>query len=234
MRLTHTLAALRLWALLFAMTAPPPGHAADDFTVAYQRWKSLESQGQWAAALTEAEKVRSIALKQYGTDHAHTGRVLTELAGLYVDCGRYKQAQEAGRRALAINEKEHGKESAAVATAMLHLGRAEIWLRNFAKGKDYLKRCRQLFEQNNAKHPSLVLVTREQCLLHADADESVEALESGKESVTLAVDLWGEDHVEVALSQLRLGHALRAAGELQQSEATLAGGTSQFRKQVEH
>src|SRR5436309_3329599 len=78
-----------------------PAVAADnDFTAKYQLWKSLEAQGEFAKAIPEAEAVRAIGLKQFGAAHAHIGRVLSELAGLYVECGRYKEASGTAQRAI--------------------------------------------------------------------------------------------------------------------------------------
>ena len=210
-----------LWFLFASIAGLPAAFGADDFATTYKRWKQLESQGDYAAALKEAEAVRAISIKQYGAAHAHTGRVLTELAGLYVECGKYREASETGQRALAINEKQYGKESAAAATATLHLGRANTWLRRFPQAKSELERSLRYLEKVSPDHPSIPRVARELCFLASEASYAKEAGELGKRAMELAEKRFGADHVETAITRVRLGYAQYVIGEYQEAEKSL-------------
>ena len=78
----------------------------------------LENQGQYAAALSLAERALAIRRQVLGQEHPDVATSFNRLAGLYSNQGRYSEAEPLFQQALEMNQRLLGNEHRAVATSL--------------------------------------------------------------------------------------------------------------------
>ena len=83
--------------------ATAPSEDSDSWEAVSQQVVQLYQQGQYAAAMTLAERAVKLARKRWGNQHPNVATSLNNLAGLYESQGRYGEAEPLYLQALDIN-----------------------------------------------------------------------------------------------------------------------------------
>lgn len=80
---------------------------------------TLLTQGRTTDALQLAEEALALTIEQFGADSGNAAAASAQLAGQYLDLGRYNRSEELFRTSMAISERLDGPHSSAFA-AKLH------------------------------------------------------------------------------------------------------------------
>ena len=99
-----------LGASLFVLIAVAPvlAQRADDLIAIQKRYGEFFDSGNYSAALVEAERLEAGVRGRFGVNHANYGAALDNLARVYEKQGKYADAEDLLKRALAIKEKALG------------------------------------------------------------------------------------------------------------------------------
>ena len=82
-------------ATLFALVAVAPLAAQqDDLNAISKRLNELQSAGNYAAALVEAQKAEALVRARFGVAHANYGGALYNMASINRSQGKYADAEE--------------------------------------------------------------------------------------------------------------------------------------------
>ncbi len=142
MKLTKRL--LIILILVMALLAAEPGWAEDNSLQkakeSYQEVMRLYKQGQYAEAITIAEKSLAIIEKAMGSEHPDTATAIYVLASLYNTMGAYDKAEALFKSALAIQEKTMGPEHPITARFLNNLGMHYYDMGAYEKAEPLLKR----------------------------------------------------------------------------------------------
>jgi tetratricopeptide (TPR) repeat protein len=125
----------------------------------YKRWSAIDRVGgsQRLGKLytklkrySEAEPLLLDVLKteetKCGATHCQTSYAVIDLANLYRDWGKYKQADELYRRALTNDETSMGKESTNVAVDLQSYARFMRMTKNTAKAEQFEERANKILK----------------------------------------------------------------------------------------
>jgi tetratricopeptide (TPR) repeat protein len=83
----------------------PAGAQQSDPQAIYKRFQEYYQAGNYAAAVVEAQKLEAVVKGRFGTNHTNYATALNNLARVYWRQGKYSEAEELFKRALAIREK---------------------------------------------------------------------------------------------------------------------------------
>ena len=108
-------------------------------TEAYQRGQYAEAEKQFVAALKEAEK--------FGAQDPRLATSLNNLATLYINQGKYAEAESLLRRALATFEKAPGPEHPIVAVVRISLATLYINQAKYAEAETLFQRALATLEK---------------------------------------------------------------------------------------
>src|SRR5262245_64216339 len=105
--------ARRLFGLVLMIGLSPEAAAQEiDLDALRKRAEELLTAGRYEAALGEAIKLEAAIKERLGTSHMNYAIALDMLARVNLEQGRYAEAEELLRRALAIEEKVLGVDHA--------------------------------------------------------------------------------------------------------------------------
>jgi hypothetical protein len=107
--------------LLATSWAVPALGQSDELMEGFNRAGELYEQGRYAEAIPFTEKALNVGEKEFGSEHAVTGMLLSGLSEIFRQLGRYAKAEPLYQRALAIFEKALGPDHPSVALALNNL-----------------------------------------------------------------------------------------------------------------
>jgi CHAT domain-containing protein/tetratricopeptide (TPR) repeat protein len=132
-----------------APAAAQPG----DLNAIQKRYNKLYHAGNYAAALVEALKLEAAARVRFGEVHPNYGNALYNLGLVYAAQGKYAQAEEAYKRALAIRENALGKDHPDVADTLDNLAIVYEALGKYADAEGLSKRALAIREKTAGQNP---------------------------------------------------------------------------------
>lgn len=132
---------------------------ADEMTLAavyISQAISLSREGNFAEADKKLSNTLAAAEKILGENSVQVCHTLTLLSQFSYDAGKYDQAVERGLRALSLNEKRTGTESADVARVCGMLARSYLKLGDKAKAEAMKKRYLQITSKLPGAPPAVI------------------------------------------------------------------------------
>ena len=108
-------ATLALAALIVPAAQGQTDSAQRQIMSLHERAEAFKKQGKLAQAAREYEQAVDLARRHFGPEEEVTATLMNNLASLYVDLGRYAEAEPLYRRSLEIREKQLGRDHPDVA-----------------------------------------------------------------------------------------------------------------------
>lgn len=179
--------------------------------------RSLRELGRYP----EAQPLLLAAIRASGGDDLPTH--LNEYGILCKYWGKYDEGERTYRRALALLEERHGKDSLATATLFHNLGGLEHTRGNFLKGEPLARKAYEISRQALGE-------SHEKTLADAVAwgglldglHRHAESLPIYRRALAFYEQRFGPDHFEVAATLNNLGMAEAAEGNYAAAEAALS------------
>jgi tetratricopeptide (TPR) repeat protein len=84
------------------MGSAPAAAQQSEAAAIYQRYGELLAAGDYAAALIEAQKYEAVVKARWGVNNTNYAAALGNIANVYFKQGRYAEAEDHHKRALAI------------------------------------------------------------------------------------------------------------------------------------
>ncbi|KAH8093675.1 hypothetical protein JL720_4825 [Aureococcus anophagefferens] len=168
-----------------------------------------------ALPVADAENVDDLVDRVLGSDRASDTTLLLELAALLESIAEHANAaRELYERALAIKEREFGRDHVEVANTLGHLGVAYRCLGNYAKGCELLERALAIKEREYGRDHVEVAYTLG---LLGDAyiwlNEKAKARDVLERALAINEREYGRDHAKVVHSLNGLGTVCRDCGD---------------------
>jgi eukaryotic-like serine/threonine-protein kinase len=177
-------------------------------------------QGYYDDAERYADAMIDCMEREFGPDHVRVADYLSLRIGIWVDQGRYAEAEQLARRSLAKRRAQHGDATAAVDNALWHLANVLFERDQLAEAVEHVTLALTLRKTAYDRvHDS---VARSQMLF---GDVKLASGDAGGAEAALrdALDIWdtivGSDHPNIAQVKRRLAAALLAQGRLDEARA---------------
>jgi tetratricopeptide (TPR) repeat protein len=137
-----------LGATLFVLVAIAPAVAQQgDRNAILKRFSEFYAEGNYPAALVEAENYEAAVKAQFGVNHANYGVALNNLALVYESQGKYADAEGLHKRALAIKEKALGGSHPSVAVSLHNLAALYVKQGNYTEAEGLHERALAIREK---------------------------------------------------------------------------------------
>ena len=120
--------------------------AQENIAALNQRVMQLDRAGQKAEAIALAEKTVSLSRAQFGADHKNTGILLSQLGYLYRDSGRFADAENVLKSAIAILERGSGP-NLDLAQAINNLGGVYLNQELYPEAEKLFQRALALYDK---------------------------------------------------------------------------------------
>src|SRR6476659_8314623 len=135
-------------AWLATAAAPMPAVAQRiDIAATQNHYKNLYGQGNFAAALIEAQKLEAAVRSLVGTRNPNYAVVLEFVGNSYQGMGKFVEAEGAFKRVLAIREALFGATSTQVADTLNNLANNSLKQGRYPEAEDYYKQAVGIYEQ---------------------------------------------------------------------------------------
>jgi tetratricopeptide (TPR) repeat protein len=170
-----------------------------DFNAALRRFGELYAARKYSAALVEAQKFESMAKARFGVNHANYGAALNNLGLVYKEQGKYADAEELYRRALAIYERTIGAAHPNAANALHNLANVYVAQGKYADAEGLYKRVLAIDEKTLG--PSHLYVAATLHTLAGVYDEQGKYAEAEglyKRALAIREKALGPSHLDVA------------------------------------
>jgi tetratricopeptide (TPR) repeat protein/tRNA A-37 threonylcarbamoyl transferase component Bud32 len=212
------------------MQAAAIATAAHDDRIAALSWVSLIRAGTHLARYADAEQWSRLAessVERAGAGEAEQAELLVDQGILLEEQGKYDDALDHYRRALAIRERTLGPEHPSVATVLVTIGVALAYQGKRDEGLANYRRALAIDEKVLGKeHPSLVDILLDIGLVLVHEDQNEEALACYRRALAIGEKSLGEENADVAAVRDELGSVLVTLGyheeALRQSKRALA------------
>lgn len=138
-------------------------NAGTSLFAAEEDWQSLHlevarlySQGDTESAVRKAEAALKRAKAEFGPSHLNTAKSMNNLANLYFSTGRLDEAGWMYEDALAVEERELGRQSPAVADTLYNFSMLLFYMKENAKARIQLERSLEIHRAQNPVDPKAV------------------------------------------------------------------------------
>jgi CHAT domain-containing protein len=174
---------------------------------------------------SESEKIQELRKKlavqesALGPEHQEVAKTLVKLVDIYVDQGRYEQAEPLCKRLLAMVEKALGPDHPVVGTFLHRLAQLYVAQGLFAQAEPPLKRALALHEKAlGPDHPNVATSLNNLAVLYHNQGLYAQAEPLLKRSLTLHEKAFGAEHSAVAMSLNNLASSYEHQGLYAQAE----------------
>jgi CHAT domain-containing protein/Tfp pilus assembly protein PilF len=141
------------------------------------------------------------------------------LAGLYLDQGRYTDADLLFKRSLAIREKALGPDHPDVATSLNNLAQSYSNQRRYSDAEPLFNRALAILEEAHASDHALGALLNNIAIVYQSQGKYVDAERVFKRSLAIWEKALGPDHREVATSLNNLANLYQDRGRYTDAEA---------------
>jgi tetratricopeptide (TPR) repeat protein len=159
----------------------------------------------------------------------------SNLANVYRDLGRYKEAKDLTEKALAFELEHFGEKHPTVVTNQSNLATVYTALGRHAEAEDLLKKALAFgLEYYGEKHQTVAICQNNLADVYHDLGRYKEAAVLKEKALAFELEHYGEKHVRVAISQSNLANVYKALGRHQEAaallESALASTIANFRE----
>lgn len=197
------------------------GHART-LKAAGRHARTLALAGRWGDAATFAAGVADAVEGDAGRDRVELAGLYRELADIRLAVEDYSPAEEAVRRALAIDAQVDGAEGTAAALGQATLARVAAARNEFdPQAEAFTRAVERLKNAAAAGEPRAAAGLREAAAALLDAGQHAAAAELFQLAVDTDLRLLDAGHADVAADRLGLGRCAVAAGDPQGAKTML-------------
>jgi tetratricopeptide (TPR) repeat protein len=165
-----------------------------------------QKEGDLPGAIQAAEAELEVVEKQMAGAPIHKGRVLPFLGGLYLEAGRFVDAERVFAQALSLRLKEVGPTSGDVATLRSRLGECRAGQGDYAQALGFFEQAVAVFEGKGERFDLARAASMEHLAQVLGALEREEdALAQKKDAFSIYTNKWGSDDPRTAAARTRLG-----------------------------
>ncbi len=209
-----------LGATLVALIAMTPAAAQQgDLGATLRRFNELYATGNYSAALVEAQKVEAMAKARFGVNHANYGAALNNLAMVYNEQGKYADAEDLFKRALAIYEKTRGASPPTVASTINNLAALYDEQGKYADAEGLYKRALAIREKALGKdHRDVAHTLHNLGVVYKEQGKYADAEGLYERALSILEKTLGKDHPEVATSLSSLAGVYKDEGKYADAE----------------
>ncbi len=203
--------ALRNYAAAVALAPDNPDYLlpAGEMTLEMGEYQRAEEWLEHLLAIREQE----------GNEDAELALALNDLAVVYMDQGRYAEAEPLYKRSLEIYEQSLGKEHPHVAAALNNLAWLYYEQGRYDEAEPLYKRDLEICEKSLSKdHPSVATTLNNLALLYKSQGRYAEAEPLYKRDLEISEKSLGKDHPSVATSLNNLANLYNSQGRYEEAE----------------
>jgi tetratricopeptide (TPR) repeat protein len=165
-----------------------------------------QKEGDLPAAIQAAEAELEVVEKQMGGAPIHKGRVLPFLGGLYLEAGRFSEAESVFAQALSLRIGEVGATSGDVANLRSRLGECLAGQGDYAQAMSFFEQAIAVFEGKGERFDLARAASMEHLAGALEALERDEdALVQKKGAFAIYTKKWGSVDPRTADARIRLG-----------------------------
>ena len=170
-----------------------------------------------------------------GPDHIRVALSLNNLAELYVNEGKYAEAEPLLKRSLTTHEKVLGPDNVHVAPILNNLAKV-YWIEaKYSDAEPLLKRSLAIYEEVlGPDHPDVALSLHNLALLYTNEGKYVEAEPLYKRSLAISEKVLGPDHPDVATALSNLAELYWGEGEYVQAEPLFERSLENLSRQFDY
>ncbi len=207
--------------VLWILATLAPGFAQQqDITAIERRYKQLYAAKQYAAALVEARRLEAVVRARFGAAHRHNGVTLNNLGEVSGALGKYREAEEFYRRALAIEGNALDADDPALAATLDNLANLYSHQGKHAEATELAQRALAITER--ALGPSnlrLVFTLRILAKAQESRGRPGDAAALWTRVLSITEQASGASHHDVIEALENLGSAHQASGHYREAEA---------------
>lgn len=162
-----------------------------------------EGQGLYPLAEPWHQKCLSEVQGRFGTEHTAVADSLNNLALLYLEQGRYKQAEPLFQQALELRQR-FIKDHPSVADSLTNLGDLYYSLGEYKRAESLFQQALEMRKRLLGDHPAIADSLNNLAALYYSQGRYREAQPLYKQALEISQRLLGKDHPDVATSQSNL------------------------------
>jgi CHAT domain-containing protein/Tfp pilus assembly protein PilF len=213
---------LSLMLAAWATSAPAEVVVTPDIFAIQQRYKKLRAAGNFPAALIEARKLEAATRSRYGTGHAAYGMALYHIGNAYESVGRYHDAEEAFKRALAIFEKNLSPQDPSLAHALNDLAWTYHRQGRYDEAEGLYKRVLAVFDEGgtSANQDGLAAALNNLGLVYLYQDRYGDAEGLFRRAVSISEKIPGRS-TDLGRELINLGQVYNRQGRYEEAESAL-------------
>jgi tetratricopeptide (TPR) repeat protein/CHAT domain-containing protein len=201
-----------------AQAAPKPAPAQSDLDAIHKRYAQLYAAGDYGAALVEAQNYEAVVKARFGSNHLRYAYALNSLGLVHWQLGKYAQAEEFYKRALAIDEKLAGAGQR-VAIELDNLGLVLREQGKYAEAEAAHKRALAIFEKVlGPSHVDLGYALHNLAGVYKELGKYAEAAELHKRALAIVEKARGANHPDVATTLDSLASVYQNQGRYADAE----------------
>ncbi len=170
--------------------------------------------GELAPALADLEKARDLALHELGEHHPKLASIRHDLGGIAYRQGKYAEAEQLYRQALAVREEVYGADDVTVAGTIEALSVTELAEGKLDASTKDAERAIHIFEQRlGADHPDVANALNDIGGAYHRAGDYARALATNLRALAVREKALGPDHPDVAQSLINCAIESKALGK---------------------
>jgi tetratricopeptide (TPR) repeat protein len=204
---------------IMVIAMAPAAAQPDDLNAIEKRFNQFYAAGDYPAALMEAQKLEVAVQARFGVNHANYGAALNKLAVVYRAQGKYADAEELYKRALAIREKALGASHPNVAQTLNNLANLYDDQGKYADAESLHKRALAIREKAlGARHPDVAESLNNLASVYRAQAKYADAEGLFKRAVAIYEKALGKDPPQVANSLIGLAAVYDKQGKYADAE----------------
>jgi tetratricopeptide (TPR) repeat protein len=165
-----------------------------------------QKEGDLPGAIQAAEAELDVVEKQMAGAPIHKGRVLPFLGGLYIEAGRFAEAESVFAQALSLRIKEVGATSGDVANLRSRLGECRAGQGDYAQAMRFFEQAIAVFAGKGERFDLARAASMERLAQALEAlERGEEALVQKKGAFAIYTEKWGSDDPRTGVALTRLG-----------------------------
>jgi CHAT domain-containing protein/Flp pilus assembly protein TadD len=204
------------WQVAPASAQPSP------LAVIHKRYNELFAAGNYAAALAEARRYEAGVVAQLGTGHVNYGSALGNIGNVYSKLGRYAEAEDLYRRAMAVFERLPNINPQFPGMTLVNLAVVSEQQGKFGEAGDQFRRGLAILENAlGANHPFVATNLINLGLNQESLGRLAEAERLYKRGLAIREQAFGSENAAVALPLNNLASIYRKQGLCAEAEGLL-------------
>jgi tetratricopeptide (TPR) repeat protein/CHAT domain-containing protein len=212
-------AILVISALALFAVAPSSRAQTGDLAQLQKRFEELFERGDYAAALSEAQKLDALVRSRVGPNHPSNAIALGDIALVLAAQNRFAEAEPIYKRVLALQEKSLGPSHPNIAATLTDLGNMYAAQARFQEAEAVFRRTLAISERSyGAAHVNTAIALNNLGNVQTSLGQHRTAEETFRRSLPIFERSSGADHPETLKTMSNLATAYEAQGRFGEAE----------------